>query len=238
MKIPDSLLSTGVADEPIEYKWTVEIKDRIATTDADTKPKLSSAVASMSVRAAFGFGIASAEWVIVRLSKHVNVDEPLQRIEAAWGATIDARYARFPMPRKPDKAADYRIAGPIYLAEAVLMDMHNLYVAGNAGVVYMDAVVLSMIAEHVCRKNAAFKKWTPDVLKRAAERYPKTDKSIAEQRPIARESFDTIDGSNEMSAEIAQAQLLASFDPTLNPYLVPEAELVQMGIERPYPGKA
>jgi hypothetical protein len=238
MDIPDYLLASKVADAPIDYKWTVDYKNRFLTADADTKPQLSNAVAAMSGRAAFAFGVASAEWVVARLSKHMDTSEVLRRIEAAWAATVDARYARFPRPGSPDKSIDYTIVGPIYFVELMLFDMHNRYLSGDQGKVYMDAVVLAMLAEHVAGRNAGFKKWAPEVLKSGAANYPTIDKPIADQPPVVRELFEPSDGSASITVTSSQAQWLADLDPAANPYLVPANELVNQGIGKPYSGKA
>jgi hypothetical protein len=236
MTLPSYLQAAKVADKPIDYKWDVQIQNRIAASDADRKPALAKAVGKLSVKAAFAFGVACAGWVVARLSNQTDVADALLRLDAAWAATADARYAELPDPVDVDPDKVNPAADPVYQAMAILSDMHQQYLVGRGDHVLMDAYILALLAEHVAGRNATFKKWVPDVLKRLGKAHPNSSKPLAKEASVARELLDA-DPPSKIDLSASQARLLTSLDPARNPYLVAAADLKAAGIATPYSGK-
>jgi hypothetical protein len=232
------LQTSKVADKPIDYKWDVRLQNRIVASDADRKPALANAVGKIGVKAAFAFGVASAEWVVARLSQQTDVTDALQRIDAAWAATVDPQYARLPDPQKVDPATvNPAAARPVYIAMAVLSDLHARYVAGRADKVYMDAYILALLAEHVAGRNPVFKQWAPDVLKRLQKQHPKSAQP-GKEASVARETLQA-NAPPKVDLTASQATLLGSLNPSRNRYLAPAADLIKAGVsEEPYPRKS
>jgi hypothetical protein len=234
MSFSQHLIDAKVSEKPVDYEWDARKRNRILAADADTKPALAKKVGAISTRAAFAFSVAASEWVVARLSTKTDVTDAQLRIAAAWAATIDARYARLPLPEDPDDDdPDFLVADPPYLAMLLLSEGHKDYLDGKAGGVYQSALQLSMLAEHVAGRNAAFKKWNANVLTTAHKHYPKSTKPIDKQKPVAREVFD----AGVAPPPNAQAKLLATLDPARNPYLVAAAALKAAGLASPYAQK-
>jgi len=220
MNIPPYLLAAKVADQPLDYKWDVNIKNRLLTADADSKPALAKALGKISAKAAFAFAVASAEWIVARLSRHTDVADALLRVEAAWAATLDPHYAKLPKPQVANPVKADRAAGPVYYAMLLLSELHERYLAGATSHVYLSALVLGAFAEHVAGRNPVFKRWVPEVLKRAHEQYPKSAKPLAEQPDVARELFAS-DAPDQATLTSSRTKLLASMKSAENPYLTP-----------------
>jgi len=236
MSIPAYLQSAKVADKAIDYKWDIRIQNRIVTTDADRKPALSKAIGKISAKAAFAFAVACAEWVTVRLSQHTDVADAMLRLQAAWAATVDLRYARLSKPDVVDPDNVDPAADPVYMAMRVLYDAHMRYLAGREDRVYLDALILGVLAEHVAGRNPVFKRWAPEVLKRASQQHPGSAKKATKEPAVARESFD-LDPPDKATLAASQANLLAGLNPARNRYLAPAAALRAAGIKDPYPKK-
>lgn len=235
MNIAEYLVRAKVGQAPVDYKWDARIRNRILAADADTKPTLAKALGAVSVRAAFAFAVAAAEWVVGRLSTKTDLSDALLRVQAGWAATVDARYASLPSPEDPDDDADPLVADPPYLAMLLLSEAHKDYLGSKIDRVYLGALSLGMLAEHVAGRNPAFKKWISTVLKSAHKLYPKSTKPIDKQPPVAREVFEA--DAAPPNEQISQANLLGTLDPSRNPYLVAAADLKAAGLAKPYPQK-
>ena len=235
MNIADYLVQAKVGQAPVDYKWDARLRNRILAADADTKPTLAKAIGAVSVRAAFAFAVAASEWVVGRLSTKTDLSDALLRVQAGWAATLDARYAILPLPEDPDDDDDPLVADPLYLAMMLLSQAHKYYLSSNIDRVYMGALKLGMLAEHVAGRNPAFKKWISTVLKSAHKLYPKSTKPVDKQSPIVREVFEA--DAAPPKEETSHANLLVTLDPSRNRYLVPAVDLQAAGIAKPYPQK-
>lgn len=96
---PRSHLKTlNLSAQPIDYEWDTLIYNTFWACNDEDAPRLIDALMLISTRAAFAFGLACAEWVAARLASHVDVGDAHLRLDAAWAATIDWRYAHLPSP--------------------------------------------------------------------------------------------------------------------------------------------
>jgi hypothetical protein len=222
MKIPTHLLASGVADKPLDYKWDVKIQNRFLAADADSKPALASAIGKISTKAAFAFAVACAEWIAVRLSHRTDVADALLRVDAAWAATLDPHYASLPEPKEADPDNVDPAADPVHIAMMLLSDLHERYSTERASDVYLDALILAMLAEHVAGRNPVFKRWVPEVLKRAHAHYPKSAKPPTKELNVAREVFFP-DAPDKATLGSALTNLRAAIKAAKNPYLTAAA---------------
>lgn len=228
MNIPDHLQQTGIDQLPIDYKWDVRVGNKFMGANAESKPKLAEAIRGISDKAAFGLSIAAAEWVVTRLSRQTEVSDNLQRIEAAWAAMLDPRYADMAEADDPDTDDELPVTGPVWTATTMMGDAFEYGIAANDNApIFSAAIGLCMLAEHVCGRSPAFKAWLPETLARLQREHPATDDEVEDQAPVGMEFF----------RPAGTPPLLETLLPGGNPYLRSADELRAEGISDPYPAQ-
>lgn len=246
MKLPDHLLQSPLADLPLQYDWTRIIANSFQANPGEKYRKLFDAIERLGLKVSFALAIACNEWVAARLRKHVDISDALLRIEAAWAATLDWRYARLPMPLSPGKQAGAPpgsppnpTAEPVWVALLQLTDGHDAYVTqfrqprGNA--VRSTALRAALVAQHVCGAGSGYQDWLSASLRLADARAPRSSQPIDQEAAVARESFEPGFSWDAAAVAASQTRLRASLDPARNPYLRPRDELLADGLTDPYP---
>jgi len=225
----------------VDYEWTRRIGNSFQAVPGEDYPKLWNALEEISVRAAYALGVASSEWTVARLRHLADVSDALLRIEAAWAATIDYRYANLPKPVTPKTpSGPDPIAEPLWLAQLFLTYLQDFYVKTHNGVankgVRGSALRLALLAKHVVPKKAGFDKWLTASLKKANQHYPAKDVPVQQEAPVPPDFFNpAFKWSPEAVAE-SQARFLATLDPSRNPYLRKPEEMKADGFTGdPYP---
>ncbi|UXH80654.1 hypothetical protein [Roseateles amylovorans] len=229
MTLIDHLNASGVARLGIDYQWTVRTADKFMAARSEDKPKLADAFRAINDRALFGLIIANTEWVVARVAQQADpmkVGDALRRIEAAWVALVDPRYAQLPEPDDAEEADGNMAAdGPIWAATTMMGDAFAEGLEpGDPESIFNVALGLSMLAEHVCGRSPAFKSWLPELLKRLQQTHPAERVPMSAQKPAS-------------IADFRPAGAPSIFDgllPEQNPYLRPAAELLKAGMAAPY----
>ena len=98
MTISRYLAALRLSAPPVDYDWEWDTLISFRECTDEDKPRLAGALQLISVKAAFALGVACLEWVVARVEGHINTSDALLRIEAAWAAAIDPRYANLPQP--------------------------------------------------------------------------------------------------------------------------------------------
>jgi len=236
MKMANYLLAAKVDELPIDYKWSVSIGNKFHGASDDDNPKLGRALGLIDDKASYGLIIAITEWVIVRLSRHLDVSDALQRVEASWAAMIDPRYARLVAPDAPDVDEHVELKGPLWSSLAIMCDCFEEGIAPSNAAGFFDAsIALAMLGQHVVGRSPLFKTWLPATLKRLQQQAPNRRQPLAQQPPVLREFFDPA-GIAPGTEDALRDAFIATLDPARNPYLRPAAELIAAGLANPYPG--
>lgn len=241
MELPDYLKQIDF-ETKVDYEWTRRIANGFQAVPGEDYPKLWDALEEISVRAAYALGVACSDWVIARLRHLADVSNARLRIEAASAATIDYRYATLPRPAAPKSpAGPDPVAEPLWLAELFLTYMQDNYIKMHNGVstirVRDSALRLALLARHVAKKQG-FDKWLTASLKKATQHYPAKEISVQQEAPVPPEFFDPGFQWSPQAVLEAQSRLLATLEPSRNPYLRKREDMKADGFPgEPYPRK-
>lgn len=241
MTLPDYLLQTNVADLPIEYPWTRIIANSFQANPGEKNRQLFDAIERLGVRAAFALAIACSEWVAARLLKHVDNSDSLLRIEAAWTATIDWRYAHLPEPAHPGKTPAHITHEPLWIAMLMLSDGHMAYSTAFRQPNYKHngtrsmALRCALVARHIIG-DSNYEKWLSNSLRRASKHHPRLNKPVATEPPVAREFFEPGFRWRADAATTLHSKLLQTLRPAGHPYLRTKQQMQADGfVGEPYP---
>jgi hypothetical protein len=225
LSLPSYIEKANVHEMPVEYEWKDE---RPALHYGDENMRLRNRISDISYRGIILFCTGCAEWVVWRLSKASQDDEPFLAIEAAQAATVDIMY--FNTDYKPDRE-NWR--GPIrgalfassYLLRETICDVSIFEPAAR-----YDGVCLSNLTEHVLLKHAPFRKWRKATLDRLAELFP-YDKNNKLGSLVPKELLDSnFEFSPESSTQLMRS-FLSSLDYKRNPYLRSPEEMLKAGFK-------
>ncbi|PWY36407.1 hypothetical protein [Pseudomonas sp. RW409] len=237
MKIANYLLTAKVDELPIDYKWSVSIGNKFHGVTNDDNPKLGKALGQINEKASYGLVIACVEWVVARLSRHLDVSDALLRVEASWAAMIDPRYAQLSAPDAPDVDERFVLTGPLWSSLTMMCDSFEESIQTSDGTGLFDSSIsLVLLGQHVVGRSPLFKTWLPDTLQRLQQISPNRHQPLPNQAPVLRETFDPA-GYVAGSEDALRDAFLATLDPDRNPYLRPVDELNALGMTTPYPGK-
>ena len=208
---------------PINYEWTREISTGLQANPADDHPKLYDTLQLISVRAAFSLGVACSEWVVTRLQNFADVSDAVQRIQAAWAATIDFRYADLPKPEVLLTDAPDPIGGPLWLTRHILANDHQFLVKTYQGVknkgVRGSALRLALLAQQVAGKPSGFEEWLALSLRKAASQYPGEEIPVQQEESVPPDFFDPDFIWSEGAVQVSQEHLVSELNPSQNPFL-------------------
>lgn len=169
--LPAHLAAARMAGEPIRYLWDSRVSDQIRWADDEGHPGLAQALA-LDARAALGVAAAAGAWVSWRMHGLIEVDEALQRVEAAWVAMLDPQAVRMLRPGEPFPKDNTKAHGPLKLARILLTQAVDAARAGEASQVRAVAMSMVLLARQVVPDPAVFEFWLSEVLRRARQRYP------------------------------------------------------------------
>jgi hypothetical protein len=240
MKLPDYLQRANL-ESPVNYEWTRRFANKLQAVPGEDHPKLWDALEEISVRAAYALGVACSEWAVARLQHLADISDALLRIEAAWAATIDWRYANLPEPEAPDSGpAPDPVAEPVWLAALFLTDLQANYVktyqhVKNQGV-RGTALPQALLVRQITPKKAGFDKWLTASLRKAKAHYPAADEPIQQEAPVPPDFYDPEFKWSKEAVAASQARLLASLNPSKNPHLRKPDQMAADGFTAdPYP---
>lgn len=236
MALPHHLDVAALAAIPLDYVWDNVTFNALWATNDDDNPRLAVALQLISTKAAFAVGVACAGWVVARVSANVDISDSLLRLEAAWAAATDWRYAAF--TRQSDallSLAPAPWAQPPYLAMKLVGLAHDFYRAGAGARMRPRAQALAMLAEHVAGRHPAFTPWLAGSLGRCHAHFPRSTPPHASEPPLPPNLFDPAFTYDAAVAGGLVDQYLAGLDPAKNPYLRSPADMVAAGfIGQPY----
>lgn len=232
MSLPAYLTALDLSALPTDYPWDTTISNRFWAANDEDNPRLIKALLLIDVQPAFALGVACAEWVAARVAGQVDTADALLRIEAAWAATADLRYANLPSPPANPPSAPYQFAGPLRLAMRFLSYSSELF-HGTGKDVRSNTQALAMLVEHIAGRHPAFSPWLSDALRRAHDHFARSDVGVENEPPVPKELFEPDfvwrDGVGRESLD----RFVRTLDPSRNPYLRPGDEMRAAG----FPGE-
>jgi hypothetical protein len=236
MELPAYLKSLNLSTLPVDYDWEWSTLIPFGESTYEDNPRLAEALQLMSVKAVFAVGVACFEWVVARVEGHVDTSDALQRLEAAWAAAIDPRYANLPQPPPSRTSPPQEFVRPLHLATIMLSDAHAGF-AGDVDNIYSKSHGFVRLVEHIAGRHPAFDPWLADSLRRCHEHRPASEDPEERERPVPRELFDPSFAWSEDAAQEAIRRFVQTLDPAANPYLVSADEMLAAGFEgQPYGG--
>ncbi len=223
MLIRPAHIKPTVCTEKLSFSWGKRTGMNLTQPDS-TSLEVAKALRLLNVKANVAVGVACLEWVMWRLEGHVELGDPLLRLEAAWASTETAgRAGSLDFEFKSDlpKAEDVCQTAMVALqALCTAYQKHRINVGMYAG----NAV---MVATHVLPKSSGFEPWLDRVFKALAKRHPedptfdrkakKFDSS--HQAAVPRQWFEAPSARvNAVEDSAAWAAFIGALDPK-NPYL-------------------
>ncbi|MDH0865781.1 hypothetical protein [Mitsuaria sp. GD03876] len=218
---PAYIRQSGAADQAIGYEWR-------GTADFNKEnEKLAKQLVTMSARACLAFAAGLAEWVVWRLEGRSDFGAPLQMIEAAWVAQLDARYVKIPTEYEFAERSG-PVDGVLLATKDLLESALRSYNTPSAKNLFGKTVYLYQLARHVVPDTKPFDVWVKASIARLNAIYPRVDTDVKGE-PVPREAVDT---TAEFGKEAAPEQLsafLRGIEPASNRYLRTPEELVAAG---------
>ena len=221
MSLPAYLVAVNLSALPVDYPWDSTISNRFWASNDEYSPRLAKALGLISARAAWALGVACSEWVAARVDGHVDTADALLRIEAAWAAAADRRYANLPRPAPNPPSAPDEFASPLRLAMRLLTNGLELYHGAGKGV-RSGTQALAMLVEHIAGRQPAFSPWLSESLRRAYQHFPRVDVPVEQEPAVSKELYEPGEPGFVWRDGIAQESLdrfVSTLDPSRNPYL-------------------
>jgi hypothetical protein len=162
--------------------------------------------------------VACSEWVAARVDGHVDTVDAFLRIEAAWAAAADRRYANLPRPAPNPPSAPNEFADPLRLAMRFLTNGLELYQGAGKGV-RSGTQALAMLVEHIARRQPAFSPWLTESLHRAYQHFPKVDVAVEQEPAVPKELYEPAFVWRDGIAQESLDRFVSTLDPSRNPYL-------------------
>lgn len=230
MKLPPYLVALNLSELSTDYEWdTVYFNTFWDATDEDN-PRLADALLLISVKAAFGIGVACSEWVLARVEGHTDTIDAFLRIEAALAATVDPRYAKFPPPLTSLSSGLPQFESPLRLTVKLLSYAHERC-AGDGYGVRSSTQGLCMLVDHITGHHPAFTPWLSESLRRCHEHFPASEAPVEEERPVPQELFEPGFVWSAEASEEALQRVVQTLDPAKNPYLCSPDEMLASGFK-------
>lgn len=233
MELPTYITALALDQLPLDYAWDNLISDTIWATNDDDNPRLASAIQMISTKAAFALEIAASEWVVARVTGHVDTADALLRIEAAYAAGLDIRFTVLtpPAPRSPTQIFAY--AGPLRLAMKLLAESFTQMKAAKPIGSFTQAMIT--LVDHIAGRHPAFQPWVTESLRLCHAQFPRVNLPLDQQEPVPVEFFSPTFAYSPGSGRASLDQFVQSLSPTSNPYLQSAANMLAAGYQgRPY----
>lgn len=235
-------IPAAVTHAPLTFPWSNSIAMRLDDFDA-TPPRLGDALEKVNYKGKKALALGCLEWVIWRLSGFTNVQDALQRIEAAWTCQVSVAYAR-PLNLaqvRDDLTAPGDPAGPLQTALIRLQLLDLIYRKGKTQMISMSGRC-ALLASHVLPPDSGFEAWLEKTLvamavtdpcgpdyDRRASRF-----DYSREAAVPRAWLDDLTVPREPAAAAAAWNaFFAAADPASNPFLVPADEMRAQG----FPGE-
>ena len=218
MNLPPYLTALNLSALPVDYSWDNTISNRFWASNDEDNPRLATALGLISVRAAWALGVACAEWVAARVDGHVDIADALLRIEAAWAAAADRRYANLPKPAPSPPSAPGEFAGPLRLAMRFLTNGLEHYHGAGTGV-RSGTQALAMLVEHIAGRPPVFSPWLSESLRRAHQYFPRVEVPVEQEAAVSREVYEPAFMWRDGIAQESLDRFVSTLDPSRNPYL-------------------
>jgi hypothetical protein len=230
MKLPAYLVALNLSALPADYTWDNVVFNGIWAANDEDSPRLADALQLVSVKAAFTLGIACAEWVVSRVEGHVDTRDAFLRIEAAWAATLDRRYAKLPPPPPSLPSAPKQFASPLRLAMKLLSHAHEL-LHDTGKDVRSRTQALVMLVDHIAGRHPAFAPWLSESLRRCHADYARVDVPVEKERPVPVEFFDPDFVWSEQAVSDSLGLFIQTLDPATNLHLQSPEEMRAAGFQ-------
>lgn len=230
-------IPADVAVPELNYKWNNSIAVSLGGYEG-LPQRLSKAIDPVNYKGAMALALACLEWALWRIDGRTDINDPLQRIEAAWASTVSPMYARSLDSKIIDELNQN--ANPDGLRQAVLkrLDHLHFHFVRSRTNLCLETPLCPNLAQYVLPKSAGFEAWLQQTLVALAVACPKKPKSGGYERtfdhsaepPVARAWFESpaVPFDNNANRE-AWDIFLRGLDPGKNPYLVPADEMKANG---------
>lgn len=239
--LPGHFIASKLSERPVDFDWDDDDPDQYYRRESR---QLEAKVCRVSFRGQLALAAGLTEWIVYRVAKHAFVPDILDFVAAAWAAVVDYRYAV-----EWTRPTNLEFEGPALgsqLAAVRLLD--DVYLGGpDYDPVDYEVCCLAFLAEHITRRNAAYKTWLKQALARMAELSPmpasaldymRTSSPTAKQRaafdwgtPVARVQLDTSVPLDSVNAADSIDAYLRSLDPTTNRFLNTPEQMLELGFE-------
>jgi hypothetical protein len=219
-----------IAAAPLDYEWDSTIGNGFLAASYEEHPRLAEAIEALSIHGAADLVASAAEWCLARAQAHVPTTDGTFRLQSAWAATVDPRYSNLGSSELIDVAPDDVWSLPEYRARDFLEIFVGYLEEGRTAKVRQTALGLTLLAEHLCGRDAVFGPWLRTTLRA---------KTAASPRHADDLDYTYTDLSAPTPQELTApslAERLAGLDPVTNPYLRSAADMSALGfVGDPYP---
>ena len=227
-------LSSGdaarIAAMSLDYEWDSTIGNGFTAASDDAHPRLSDALEAVDIHGAADLVLGAAEWCVARVQANMPVEDGRWRLQSAWAATVDPRYSTLAISPPIKVAPDDVWTRPEWWVRRSLEDFIGCLEEGWTSKVRQMALGTTLLAEHLCGRDAAFGPWLANTLR------AKTASSPRHADDLDYTSRDLSPPTPQELTSPTREERLAGLDPAINPYLRSAADMAALGfIGNPYP---
>lgn len=195
-----------VASAQLYYSWDDEDPyGCVAWPDEDVKTCLR----RVSNRGVAAYAVGCGEWVLCRLSRHLQNDLPYRYLEVFWALILGANVLLPPEPAHEEWRGP--VNGPIDLC---LSSILNVFCASAYGPPVQDAALVAQVANHVLADKWIFSEWQDRVLSRLAQFAPRSEQNV-DGGPVPRQILDPGVDLTRLDAQDLIASSLTGLSPVL-----------------------
>ena len=214
----------------LDYEWDTTIGNGFLAATDEGHPRLADALEALDIHGAADLVVSAAEWCFARVQANVPTADGRWRLESAWAATVDPRYSTLAAAPAHDVAPDDAWTLPEWWVRSRLEDFVGYLEVGRTSKVRQVALGMSLLAEYLCGRDAAFGPWLVNMLR------TKTASSPRHADDIDYTSRDLSPPTPQQLTLPSREERLAGLDPATNPYLRSAADMAALGfIGDPYP---
>lgn len=230
LSVPAYIESANIQDTTVRYKWDDwNVEQAEEPIDEDVFERLN----RLSLRANVVLTIGTAEWIVERFRPLLDVQFPLQYLEAAWAQCVHFRYASCVWEdRAPKDEWTGPVKGPVGIAMTRVM--YAVEQAEAQEYPSLRAAWISNLAQYLMHDPKPFQSWFESILKRFERLFPLQPENKL-GAVIPREVLDpAYEFKADDTVKLIQ-NFLSGLDYEANPFLSHPEEMVKQGFGgKPY----
>lgn len=237
-----------IFEKEIKYKWNFKIAQNFPEPEfADAEYSLNKAVCGIGYKASIALVSAVSEWILWRLSKHIDTKKTSQLIEAWYAGSIDFSYMNLDQLFVENEQEDH-FEGPIVVM-IIIMDMIKSRYECKSYYIHEYILNIILLARYISPEKKIFDQWLSEKIQLISSKFPcrynynELDEDAEdeiyddsqEETPPRDIFFEKLASLDSFPIKEKLNEFLSSIDYKTNPFLSSPEEMIAKGFKgKPY----